>query len=92
MGGVGPVFRQMGFFVKFAGSEVEDTHPYDRYLAEVTRLQVVVITELKGKDWITGDFSIADIALAPELNVIKFHDAQYRTVYDKLANVSDYLI
>ena len=89
---VGPMFRQMNFFMKFARSGVEDSHPYDRYVAEVARLRAVVIALLKGKGWITGDFSIADITLAPWLNVIKFYDAQYLTGYEKLANVSDYLI
>jgi len=31
MGGVGPMFGQVGFFNKFAGKAYEDKHPRDRY-------------------------------------------------------------
>ena len=34
MGGLGPMFGQMGFFVKFAGAAYEDTRPRDRFVAE----------------------------------------------------------
>ena len=76
MGGVGPMFGQMGFFVKFAGSEIEDKRPQQRYVNEAKRLLGVVEQELDGKDWITGTYSIADIALAPWLNAVNFYGAQ----------------
>src|SRR3954471_22714682 len=31
MGGVGPIFGQLGFFFKFAGREIEDKRPLERY-------------------------------------------------------------
>ena len=34
MGGVGPMFGQVGFFHKFAGKDYEDKRPRDRYVAE----------------------------------------------------------
>ena len=67
MGGVGPMFGQMGFFVKFAGKEIEDPRPRDRYLSETARLLGVVERHLHESrhrgDWIAGPYSIADIAL-----------------------------
>src|SRR3546814_4407961 len=38
MGGVGPMFGQLGFFNKFAGKGYEDKRPRDRYSAEPARL------------------------------------------------------
>ena len=38
MGGVGPMFGQLGFFHKFAGKDFEDKRPRDRYVAESRRL------------------------------------------------------
>ena len=63
MGGIGPMFGQLGFFHKFAGKDYEDKRPRDRYVAESKRLLGVLDTRLKGRQWIMGDdYSIADIA------------------------------
>jgi GST-like protein len=42
MGGVGPMFGQLGFFYKFAGREIDDPRPRDRYIGEAKRLLAVV--------------------------------------------------
>src|SRR5918994_3373905 len=42
MGGVGPMFGQIGFFHKFAGKDFEDKRPRDRYVAEAKRLLQVL--------------------------------------------------
>ncbi|XDA97138.1 glutathione S-transferase N-terminal domain-containing protein [Sulfitobacter sp. LCG007] len=73
MGGVGPMFGQLGFFSKFAGSEWEDKRPRDRYLDEVKRLLAVLERSMEGRDWIAGDYSIADIALCPWINALEFY-------------------
>lgn len=91
MGGVGPMFGQLGFFFKFAGSEIEDPRPRDRYIGEAKRLLAVVEQELTDKDWIAGDFSIADIALAPWLNALDFYGAKEVTGYNELKNVPAYV-
>ena len=66
MGGVGPMFGQLGFFHKFAGKEYEDKRPRDRYVAESKRLLGVLDKHLEGRDWIMGaDYTIADIAVFP---------------------------
>ncbi len=66
MGGVGPMFGQVGFFTLFAGKDYEDKRPRDRYVAESRRLLGVLNGRLKGRQWIMGDaYTIADIAVFP---------------------------
>ena len=65
MGGVGPMFGQIGFFHRYKGREIEDKRPLNRYVNEAKRLLGVIDRQLDGRDWITGDYSIADIAIAP---------------------------
>lgn len=38
MGGIGPMFGQVGFFHKFAGKDFEDKRPLERYVGEAKRL------------------------------------------------------
>jgi len=68
MGGLGPMFGQMGFFYKFAGKDIEDPRPRERYRDEAIRLLGVLDGALEGNDWIAGDYSIADMAIGPWLN------------------------
>src|SRR5690242_1981179 len=66
MGGIGPMFGQVGFFHKCAGKDYEDKRPRDRYVAEAKRLLGVLDRQLEGKAWIMGDsYTIADIATFP---------------------------
>ncbi len=66
MGGVGPMFGQVGFFTIFAGKDFEDKRPRDRYTAEARRLLGVLNQRLQGRQWIMGDdYTIADIATWP---------------------------
>ena len=51
MGGVGPMFGQVGFFNKFAGKAYEDKRPRDRYATESARLLGVLDERLAGRDW-----------------------------------------
>jgi GSH-dependent disulfide-bond oxidoreductase len=77
MGGIGPMFGQLGFFHKFAGKEYEDKRPRDRYVAESKRLLGVLNQRLEGREWILGDaYSIADIATFPWVrNLAGFYEA-----------------
>lgn len=77
MGGVGPMFGQVGFFHKFAGKEYEDKRPRDRYVAEASRLLGVLEQRLQGRQWIMGEqYTIADIAIFPWIrNLIEFYGA-----------------
>lgn len=91
MGGVGPMFGQLGFFYKFAGAEIEDPRPRARYVAEVKRLLAVIDAQLEGRDWIAGDYSIADIAIAPWLNTLAFYGAQDLVGWQNHPNAVAYL-
>lgn len=91
MGGLGPMFGQMGFFYKFAGSAWEDKRPLERYISESKRLMAVLEKELDGKEWIAGDYSIADIAIAPWLNATVFYGTQDILGWDDHPNIKAYL-
>ena len=91
MGGLGPMLGQMGFFYKFAGSEIEDPRPRERYRDEAIRLLAVLEKELEGKDWIAGDYSIADMAIAPWLNALEFYGTKDVVGYNDLKNVPAYV-
>lgn len=71
MGGLGPMLGQLGFFHKFAGKEVTDPIPRKRYADETRRLLGVLEKQLSGKDWIMGDYSIADMAVGPWLRTLR---------------------
>jgi len=89
MGGIGPMFGQLGFFHKFAGKEYEDKRPRDRYVAESKRLLGVLDRQLQGRDWILGDqYSIADIATFPWVrNLIGFYEAGDLVGIEEFSNV-----
>ena len=77
MGGVGPMFGQLGFFSKFAGKDYEDKRPRDRYIAECRRLLAVLNARLARREWIMGEaYTIADMAVFPWVrNLIGFYEA-----------------
>ena len=71
MGGIGPMFGQVGFFHKFAGKDYEDKRPRDRYVGEAKRLLGVLDGHLAGRNWMLGDtYTIADMAIFPWVNVL----------------------
>ena len=86
MGGIGPMFGQLGFFHKFAGKDYEDKRPRDRYVAEAKRLLAVLNRRLDGRSWIMGsEYTIADIATFPWIrNLIGFYGA------GELVGISDF--
>lgn len=77
MGGIGPMFGQVGFFNKFAGKSYEDKRPLNRYVDESKRLLGVLNKQLEKGQWIMGDaYSIADIATFPWVrNLVGFYEA-----------------
>ncbi len=77
MGGIGPMFGQVGFFHKFAGREIDDKRPRERYVAESRRLLGVLDRHLAGRRWVMDDeYTIADIAIFPWVNnLIGFYGA-----------------
>ncbi len=93
MGGIGPIFGQLGFFHKFAGREYEDKRPLKRYVDESKRLLGVMETRLKGRQWFMGDdFTIADIStLGWVRNLVGFYGAREIVEYDSLKEVPAWL-
>ena len=90
MGGIGPMFGQLGFFHKFAGKDYEDKRPRERYAAESSRLLAVLNQRLEGRSWVMGaDYSIADIAIFPWVrNLIGFYGAAEIVGFDKFPQVA----
>jgi GST-like protein len=93
MGGVGPMFGQFGFFYKFAGKEVADKRPLERYRDESKRLLGVIDQRLEGRRWIMdNDFTIADISMLGWVRTLKvFYEAGEALEMDKLKNVPAWL-
>ena len=77
MGGVGPMFGQVGFFHKFAGKDFEDKRPRDRYVAETKRLLGVLNQRLQKQAWVVSDdYTIADMAIFPWVRgLVGFYEA-----------------
>src|SRR5256714_11059059 len=77
MGGVGPMFGQLGFFHKFAGRDYEDKRPRERYVAEARRLLGVIDRRLEGRAWMMGDtYTIVDMAIFPWVRtLVGFYEA-----------------
>lgn len=93
MAAIGPMFGQVGYFHKFAGREIEDKRPLERYRAESKRLLGVLETRLDGREWIMGDaYTIADIAtLGWVRNLIGFYEARDLVDFDALRHVPAWL-
>jgi GST-like protein len=89
MGGIGPMFGQLGFFHKFAGKDWEDKRPRDRYVTETRRLLAVLEKHLQGRQWMMGDdYSIADIAIFPWVrNLVGFYGAREIVGFDDFPQV-----
>lgn len=77
MGGLGPMAGQNHHFVQYAPEKV----PYavNRYVNETNRLYGVLNTQLEGRDWIAGDYSIADMAAYPW---VAPHERQLQNIAD----------
>jgi GST-like protein len=93
MGGIGPMFGQLGFFNKFAGREYEDKRPLERYRAESERLLGVLETRLAGRQWIMGEtYTIADVATIGWVrNLTGFYEAREIVHFDRLKAVPAWL-
>jgi GST-like protein len=83
MGGVGPMAGQTHHFIKYAPYlNPPQLLPYaqDRYRAETARLYGVLDRQLAGRDYVCGDFSIADMAIWPWASL---WEGQEQTLADK---------
>ena len=93
MGGIGPMFGQVGFFNKFAGKDYEDKRPLQRYVNETKRLLGVMETHLAGRQWfMDDDYTIADISMFGWVrNIIGFYEARELVDFDALKHVPAWL-
>ncbi|WP_343685253.1 glutathione binding-like protein [Asticcacaulis sp.] len=81
MGGLGPMFGQLGHFAVFTPEKV----PYalNRYTNEAKRLLGVLETQLSKHAYVAGDdYTIADMAIYPWINTL-------RTFYQQEALLTD---
>jgi GST-like protein len=93
MGGIGPMFGQVGFFHKFAGKDFPDKRPLERYVAESKRLLGVMETHLAGRQWFMEDeYTIADISMLGWVrNLIGFYGARELVGFDDFKSVAAWL-
>ena len=77
MGGLGPMAGQNHHFVKYAPEKI----PYamERYIKETSRLYAVLDRRLADREFVAGDYSIADMAAYPW---IVPHERQQQNVDD----------
>jgi GST-like protein len=93
MGAIGPMFGQVGYFNKFAGREIEDKRPLERYVNESKRLLGVLEGRLQDRQWIMGDeYTIADMSMLGWVrNLITFYEARELVGFDRYGAVSAWL-
>ena len=93
MGNVGPMFGQLGYFHKFAGREIADKRPLERYVTETKRLLGVLDARLEGRQWLMGeDYGVADIAhLGWVRNLVGFYGAGELVQFATLKRVPAWL-
>ena len=93
MAHIGPMFGQVGYFYKFAGKDIEDKRPLERYRDESKRLLKVLDTRLDGHQWIMGEeYTIADIATVGWVrNLVGFYGARELVEFDTLKHVPAWL-
>ena len=90
VGSVGPMFGQFGHFYKFAKGKT-DTYGEERYNKEVQRLLGVMDKRLSDREWLAGDYSIADIMTAPWIAGLEFYEAYDAVGYDQFTHVKDWM-
>ena len=93
MGGIGPMFGQVGFFHKFAGKDFEDKRPLERYVGESKRLLGVMETHLSERQWfMDDDYTIADISMLGWVrNLIGFYGAGDLVEFSQFKSVGAWL-
>jgi GSH-dependent disulfide-bond oxidoreductase len=93
MGGPGPMLGQVHHFVKY--NKGKSAYAEERYSKEAQRLYGVLDRRLEGRDFVAGDYSIADIAIWPwisrfewqEIDLAKFPNVKrwYTTIANRPA-------
>lgn len=78
MGGLGPMSGQRGHFINQA-PQPANAYGLERYSKETDRLHSVLDKQLAGKDYVAGEYSIADMACYPWC----VSAGRYGTTYDQ---------
>jgi GST-like protein len=93
MAAVGPMFGQVGYFYKFAGKELDDKRPLERYRNETVRLLGVLEAHLEARQWMMGDeYTIADISLLGWVrNLVGFYGARDLVGFDSFKHLAAWL-
>ena len=92
MSGIGPMFGQLGVYLRGPGKDFEDKRPRQRFADETKRLMGVLDRRLEGRDWIVDDYSIADIATLGWVNALtSMYDARELVELDAYSNVQAWL-
>ncbi len=89
MGGVGPMFGQLGHFTVYAKDPRDHSYAVERYTKESIRLLMVIEKQLEKNQFIAGDeISIADFAIMPWVVCLdKYYNAGERLGLDKFAHI-----
>ncbi|MDP2410984.1 MAG: glutathione S-transferase N-terminal domain-containing protein [Pseudolabrys sp.] len=77
MGGAGPMLGQVHHFVKY--NPGKSAYAEERFLKEANRLYKVLNTQLEGRDFVAGDYSIADIAIWPWISRFEWQTIDLNT-------------
>jgi GST-like protein len=72
MGGPGPMLGQVHHFVKY--NKGKSAYAEERYSKEAQRLYGVLDRRLEGRDFVAGDYSIADIAIWPWISRFEWQE------------------
>jgi GST-like protein len=72
MGGIGPMLGQVHHFVKY--NKGKSTYAEERYSKEAQRLYGVLDRRLEGREFLAGDYSIADIATWPWISRFEWQE------------------
>ena len=92
MAAIGPMFGQLGFFLRWGGKDYEDKRPQQRFADESKRLLGILDRQLDGREWIVDDYSIADIATLGWVNALTgMYDASELVGVDAYSNVQIWL-
>ena len=86
MGGIGPMQGQAHVFFRYAPEKIE--YAINRYQNETFRLYKVLDDQLKEKEYLADDFSIADIATWPWVRRHKWAGVEI----EKLSNLRRWMV
>jgi len=91
VGSVGPMFGQFGHFYRFAKDKTSDDYAKGRYTDETKRLLTVIDNRLEDREFLAGDYSIADIATVPWVAGLDFYGGNDVLAFDTFSNIARWI-